>query len=255
MEQRGINPKGVALLAASLAYLFAGPGVLPGLVDTYVAAPLQRLRARAYGREDIAVGKKIATGGFGTVYRADVTDPESGETFAAIVKKATEFGEAEVWMNERMARASPLHVARFVTAFSDGDGRPGAPLWLVWRFEGASTLAELMLKRDFPANMEAALFARAPAIPDAPTRRAVAIRAAMQQLVEGLRACHAAGIVHRDVKPQNCIVADADRRVKLIDFGAAADLRIGTNYIPNQYLLDPRYAPPQQYIMSSQTPR
>lgn len=25
--------------------------------------------------------------------------------------------------------------------------------------------------------------------------------------------------------------------------------------MPNQYLLDPRYAPPQQYIMSKQTPR
>ena len=29
----------------------------------------------------------------------------------------------------------------------------------------------------------------------------------------------------------------------------------GINYVPNQYLLDPRYAPPQQYIMSKQTPR
>ncbi len=37
--------------------------------------------------------------------------------------------------------------------------------------------------------------------------------------------------------------------------GAAADLRIGINYVPNQYLLDMRYAPPQQYIMSKYTPR
>lgn len=35
-------------------------------------------------------------------------------------------------------------------------------------------------------------------------------------------------------------------RVVLIDLGAAADLRIGINYSPNEYLLDPRYAPPQQ---------
>ena len=63
------------------------------------------------------------------------------------------------------------------------------------------------------------------------------------------------GIVHRDVKPQNCIIAQSDRRVKLIDLGAAADLRVGINYVPNQFLLDPRYAPPQQYIMSTQTPR
>jgi hypothetical protein len=41
----------------------------------------------------------------------------------------------------------------------------------------------------------------------------------------------------------------------LIDMGAAADLRIGINYSPNEYLLDPRYAPPQQYVMSTQVGR
>lgn len=128
--------------------------------------------------------------------------------------------------------------------------------------------------------------------------------------------------MHRDIKPQNCILSEQDQKIKLIDFGAAADLRIGEragypwaggygaascsgtvlplrtrclwlmgscpaccgapgrqqprpqpvparlradvhspltsagiNYVPNQYLLDPRYAPPQQYIMSKQTPR
>ncbi len=61
--------------------------------------------------------------------------------------------------------------------------------------------------------------------------------------------------MHRDVKPQNCIFSTAEGRLKLIDLGAAADLRVGINYIPNEYLLDPRYAPPQQYIMSRHTPR
>lgn len=61
--------------------------------------------------------------------------------------------------------------------------------------------------------------------------------------------------MHRDVKPQNVMVSEVDRCIKFIDLGAAADLRIGTNYIPNEFLLDPRYAPPQQYIMSTQTPQ
>ncbi len=38
----------------------------------------------------------------------------------------------------------------------------------------------------------------------------------------------------------------------MIDLGAAADLRVGINYVPNEFLLDPRYAPPEQYIMSTQ---
>ncbi len=49
-----------------------------------------------------------------------------------------------------------------------------------------------------------------------------------------------AGIVHRDIKPQNCIVSDDDKKIKLIDLGGAADLRVGINYAPKEYLLDPR---------------
>ena len=255
MEQRVLTPQGLALLAAIGSYLFAKPGVLAGLLDTYLTAPLQRLRAPVIDRDDIVIGRKIATGGFGTVYRAELIDPDTQRTVPVVVKKATEFGEAEVWMNERMMRAAPEYAARFIAAFSDGDGRVGDPLWLVWTFEGAATLAELMQKKEFPANLEAALFDRPLNIPNGPARRAAAIRAATQQLLEAVQACHAAGIVHRDLKPQNCIVSEEQRRLKLIDFGAAADLRIGINYVPNQYLLDPRYAPPEQYIMSAQTPK
>ena len=74
-------------------------------------------------------------------------------------------------------------------------------------------------------------------------------------MLQALRACHRTGIVHRDIKPQNVILSEPEARAKLIDLGAAADLRVGINYVPNEFLLDPRYAPPEQYIMSTQTPR
>lgn len=75
----------------------------------------------------------------------------------------------------------------------------------------------------------------------------------MQQILKNLADIHRTGIVHRDVKPQNMILAD--NGILMIDLGAAADLRIGINYVPNEYLLDPRFAPPEQYIMSPLTPR
>ncbi len=41
------------------------------------------------------MGRKLATGGFGTVYRANLAE-DGGSKRSVIVKKATEFGEAEV---------------------------------------------------------------------------------------------------------------------------------------------------------------
>ena len=253
MEQRVTSPQGILLIASACTYLLSKPGVLQGMIDTYVAAPLQRINTPSYSLEDVKVGRKLAMGGFGTVYTGEL--PKKGNK-QIILKKATEFGEAEVWMNERMMRANPDVAAKFITAFSEkADPLPGDPLWLLWDFEGTDTLADLMKSREFPQNMEKTLFQKPLSILPGPNRRAIAIRVAMSNLLEGLKACHSVGIVHRDIKPANFILASKDKRFKLIDFGAAADLRVGINYVPNQYLLDPRYAPPEQYIMSSQTPR
>ncbi|KAK8937679.1 hypothetical protein KSP40_PGU008842 [Platanthera guangdongensis] len=68
------------------------------------------------------------------------------------------------------------------------------------------------------------------------------IQTIMRQLLFTLDSLHSTGIVHRDINPQNII------------FSEAADLRVGINYIPKEFLLDPRYSAPEQYIMSTQTP-
>ena len=76
------------------------------------------------------------------------------------MKKAIEFGEAEVWMNERLTRACPQACATFLTAYPDGPPRAGTPLVLVWKFEGKLSLFDAMQARNFPLNIEEELLGR-----------------------------------------------------------------------------------------------
>ncbi|MGI4732253.1 MAG: protein kinase domain-containing protein [Janthinobacterium lividum] len=60
--------------------------------------------------------------------------------------------------------------------------------------------------------------------PDAP-----ALSALLRRLASGLRAAHALGAIHRDIAPDNVLLAGGElARAKIIDFGIAKDLDPGT---------------------------
>ena len=292
METRSVAlPQLLALAGAVTAYLTVRPGVAAGAIDFYILDRASRALRRRVGPSDVEIGAKIAQGGFGSVYRATLLGEGQKESRSArsgnkasssssssssstsrpiILKIAAEFGPAEAWMNERLARAAPWAVANFITAFDettedvddDDDAgeqggkkrkkpkRPrvksaadGGPLWLLWEDEGeeTATLSRLMNRRDWPYCAEPLLFGRELRLPKGARRRGAVVKEIARQLLCALDALHAVGIVHRDVKPQNVIISQQARRVKLIDLGAAADLRVGVNYSPNLSLLDPRY--------------
>ncbi|KAK7287027.1 hypothetical protein RJT34_22441 [Clitoria ternatea] len=270
-------------------YLTARPGVLVGAIDAYLLAPLQlgfdNLSGRRnLKRSDFVIGDKLGEGSFGVVYsgvlvpknvnvdveewvqkrgRGKATQLDVKSKDKVILKKvkvgirgAEEFGDFEEWFNYRLSRAAPETCAEFLGSFvadkTNSQFTKGGK-WLVWKFEGDRTLADYMKDRNFPLNLESVMFGRVLQGVGSSKRNALIIKQIMRQIITSLRKIHNTGIVHRDVKPANLVVTKQGQ-IKLIDFGAATDLRIGKNYVPNRTLLDPDYCPPELYVLPEETP-
>ncbi len=105
---------------------------------------------------------------------------------------------AERFAREARHAASLVHPA-IVTVYDSGVDEGGTP-YLVMELVDGGTLAELLERT-----------------PRLPVEQAVAIASTV---CEALQVAHAAGLVHRDIKPGNIMVADGGQ-VKVVDFGIA----------------------------------
>ncbi len=163
---------------------------------------LSQVDARRTLAERYALGAVIGRGGMGTVYRA--TDLVLDRVVAVKVLPA-EIAEADpvsVARFEREARApAALANAAIVTVFDAGVDE-GSRFIVMEYLVGRSV--ETILREEGRIALE----------------RAVGIAA---HCADALGAAHAAGIIHRDIKPGNVMVAD-DGTVKVLDFGIARAL-------------------------------
>ena len=247
-----LTPAAAVILGTLGVYGTVTPGVFPGLMDFYVARPLVGVMRKRYSLDDFELGKKLGEGGFGVVFEA--TCIKDGKKY--VLKRATDYGEAEYWMNSRLQIACPGACANFVSCFEGPpakrrDDEPS--LWLVWSYEGERTLFDLMKEKNFPYNIEPFLFAggQAPGgLPEGPRRKSIIIGKILDQILDSLSRVHGTGIVHRDIKPENILFDETTCKFRLIDLGAAADLRSGVNYSPKDFIFDPRFKAPEEYIMS-----
>lgn len=82
MEDDGINPAVWFISAVVLAFLTATPGPLQATWDMYIVAPFRNLRTQQLRKKDVEVGRKLAQGGFGTVYMG-----KSGATIPGKIRK------------------------------------------------------------------------------------------------------------------------------------------------------------------------
>ncbi len=141
---------------------------------------------------------KLGSGGMGVVLRA--YDPELDRKVALkLVRSLKGDGAAELQQRllreaQAVARLSHPHV---ITVFDVGtvDGR----LFMAMEFIEGSTLRKWLTAQPRGWREVCAIF---------------------QQAGQGLAAAHAAGLVHRDFKPDNVLV-DLRGRVKVMDFGLA----------------------------------
>ncbi|MCZ7423855.1 serine/threonine-protein kinase [Verrucosispora sp. WMMA2121] len=171
---------------------------------------------------------QVGRGGMGTVWRAEDELLHRQVAIKQVVLPAWLGGDELDQLRARTlreartaARLNHPNVVRVYDVVSEAD----VP-WIVMEYVPSRTLQDL-LDADGPL----------------PPRRAARIGLA---LLDALRAAHDAGVLHRDVKPANVLVAD-DGRVLLTDFGLAVfDGGDQTMTGPGTILGSPQYVAPER---------
>jgi beta-lactam-binding protein with PASTA domain/serine/threonine protein kinase len=153
------------------------------------------------------VGSRIARGGMASVYEA--TDIRLDRTVAVKIMHAglgddDEFAARFVREARSAARLSHPNV---VAVYDQGDDH--GTVFLAMELVEGHTLRDV-IRKESPMTPSRAL-------------------ALVEPMLSALAAAHRAGLIHRDVKPENVLIAD-DGRVKVADFGLARAISTETQH-------------------------
>ena len=143
----------------------------------------------------------------GVVYRARDTRLERTIALKVLSHECAHAGDQQEMILAEARAAAALNHPGVTTIYEVGEYEGG--LFIAMELVVGTTLRELLKQGAFEA------------------RRSMRFAT---QIAEALEAAHAHGVVHGDVKPEN-IVAQADDRIKLLDFGIArrkADVALTT---------------------------
>ena len=183
------------------------------VVDDDAETSVVRTQAPLEGEELFPAGTMLASryriirrlgqGGMGDVYLAEHVDIEREVAIKILATRAKKRGaNVERFMQEARS-ASRIRHKNIVDITDFGYTERGIPFYVMEYLEGVNL--DMAIKRGGPMKWPRA-------------------KAIMMQILDALQAAHAAGIIHRDMKPENCFILldEAGEEVaKLLDFGIA----------------------------------
>ncbi|HEY5051751.1 MAG TPA: Stk1 family PASTA domain-containing Ser/Thr kinase [Acidothermaceae bacterium] len=144
------------------------------------------------------VEARIARGGMATVYRALDTRLDRVVALKVMHQLFAENDQFVARFIREAKSAARLSHPNVVAVYDQGDD--GGYVFLAMEYVQGRTLRDLLRERTRLTPQEALWI--------------------LEPVLAALSAAHAAGLVHRDVKPENVLLAD-DGRVKVADFGLA----------------------------------
>ncbi|MBK7399833.1 MAG: serine/threonine protein kinase [Myxococcales bacterium] len=216
-------------LAVKVKERSAELGVALERLSNATEAPM--LRAGAVVADRVEIVEAIGFGGMGVVYRG--RDRQTGRDVAIKLVQAVDASELDAFrrfLREAQAAASVQHpaIVRVLHVDVSPDGRLFQILELV---EGQSLAQRLARMGHLDWR--------------------VAVRLG-EVMASGLAAAHAAGVVHRDVKPENVMLTTREPGVKLLDFGASLVHETASTGLtrPGIIIGTPEYLAPEQIVES-----
>lgn len=173
-----------------------------------------------------AVSKKIGSGGMADVYLAK--DSRDGREVALKIPHPQYCGDAQYkkrFLLEGEIGRSLRHPG-VVAIYETGEA--GGRLYLAMEFVDGTSLKEILRRRTAPFSAAEA------------TRMALEIAGV-------LRYTHGAGVIHRDLKPDNIMVLGGGG-LKVTDFGVAKRMDATSFTADGQILGTPNYLPPEPFL-------
>ena len=166
---------------------------------------MEGLTSADAAHEQIAPGYRLLSvlgeGGMGTVYRAEELGPLRRQVALKVIKPGMDSRQVVARFElERQSLAAMDHAA-IAKVFGCGTTTRGQPFFAMELVPGLP-LQRYCDQRRMPLRERLRLF---------------------QQVCDGVQHAHQKGVIHRDLKPGNILVADRDGEpaVKIIDFGVA----------------------------------